>query len=59
MKVASSTKKEIAAVKAEATAVKHALDIQVTRLSEHAGTKRIASKLERVASQLEEWLKVA
>ena len=59
MKVARSTKKVIAAVKADATAVKHALDIQVTRLSEHAGTKRIAFKLQQVIDRLDEWQKAA
>jgi len=59
MKIARRTKQVIASVKADATEIKHNMELLVARLSEHPGTKRISSKLERVISQLDDWQKVA
>jgi hypothetical protein len=59
MKVARSTKERINHIKDDALAKKQDLQTLHARLSEHAGTKRIASKLERVIDQLDRWIKVA
>lgn len=59
MKVAKSTKERIAVIKDDALLKKHELENLYIRLSEHSGTKRIASKLERVIDQLDRWIKVA
>lgn len=59
MKVSKSTRDRIATIKDEAEQAKRHLENLHIRLSEHSGTKRIASKLERVIEKLEEWRKVA
>jgi len=59
VKVALSTKQRIEVIKCEASECKSKLLNLHARLAEHSGTKRIASKLERVISQLDEWQKAA
>lgn len=59
MKVAKSTKARIVAIKQEAGEVKTKLDQLRARLEEHAGTKRMARKLETVINKLDEWQKAA
>lgn len=59
MKIAKSTKTRICAIKQEAGEVKSRLELLRARLEEHAGTKRIARKLDTVISKLDEWQKAA
>ena len=59
MKVARSTRDRIATIKAEATQPKQHLNNLLIRLQEHAGTKRVAKKLERIVEQLDRWQQVA
>jgi len=59
MKIAKSTKQRIEVIKTEASECKSKLLNLHARLSEHSGTKRIASKLERVINLLDEWQKTA
>ena len=59
MKIAKTTKAKIDAIKMDSLTAKQQLEMCVTRLNEHSGTKRIAVKLTRVIDKLEDWLKVA
>lgn len=59
MKVARDTRQRIENFKAEASEVRQRLQNIHIRLTEHAGTKRIARKLEDVIVRLEEWQKAA
>lgn len=59
MKVARSTRERIASIKEESLQAKKQLENLHIRLSEHSGTKRIASKLHQVIERLEEWQKAA
>lgn len=59
MKIAKTTKAKIEAIKVDSMTAKQQLELCVTRLNEHSGTKRIATKLERVIDKLEDWLKAA
>lgn len=59
MKISRHTKDKVATVKEESMQVKRQLETMHIRLSEHPGTKRIASKLERVIHQLEQWQQAA
>ena len=59
MKIAKTTKAKIDAIKMDSLTAKQQLEMCVTRLNEHSGTKRIAVKLTRVIDKLDDWLKVA
>lgn len=59
MKIARSTKERIESIKDDALEKKRELETLHARLAEHSGTKRIASKLERVIDQLEHWIRAA
>lgn len=59
MKIGQNTQRRIDAVKDEALEVRRKLETLHARLTEHPGTKRIASKLERVIDKLEDWRRVA
>lgn len=59
MKIARNTKQRIESIKDDALEKKRELETLHARLVEHTGTKRIASKLERVIDQLEHWIRAA
>ena len=59
MKIAKTTKAKIDAIKMDSLTAKQQLEMCVTRLNEHSGTKRIAVKLTRVIDKLDDWMKVA
>ena len=55
VKIGRNTQERIELIKDEAGEVERKIDNLIARLSEHAGTKRMASKLERVKVRLHEW----
>ena len=59
MKIGFNTQKKIDLIKDEAAEIERKLENLLVRLSEHPGTKKKASKLERVKVQLEMWRRVA
>ena len=59
MKIGKTTREKIESIKQDADEARRTLDNAIVRLNEHAGTKRIATKLDRVVDQLDKWLKSA
>lgn len=59
MKIGKTTRDKIESIKQDADSARRTLENSIVRLNEHAGTKRMATKLDRVVDQLDKWLKSA
>lgn len=55
MKIGKSTKERIQQIKVELDQPKRQLQTALVRLEEHAGTKRICRRLQKVVAELEQW----
>jgi hypothetical protein len=59
MRVSRDTKARVVSIKADAQEARAQLERCLLRLNEHAGTKHVAKKLERIVEQLDRWQQVA